>query len=330
MTRNNLDLIRLLAALQVVLAHGFYYTEGSQDVIEFLRLIPGVQIFFAISGYLIYQSYGKTSDLREYARNRVLRLYPGLIACFMISVGAVFAVGYLTVPPPEFGLWAVAQLTVAQFYNPAFMRGFGTGVLNGALWTITVEIQFYVLTPIVHRLVSGDRRRLLYLIAAFMLPNLLYIFTPADQLWHKLLGVTFLPWFYIFLFGAYLSHRTDIIDWMTKRVLLIGPIYLVVAYVAYNYIQFGHNITPFFLIPLLLVVFGLAFRNRDLAARLLHRNDISYGMYIYHLPVLNTLFYLGVKSVPLIVAFTLVFATASWFLVEKPALSAKRISLRPI
>ena len=58
--------------------------------------------------------------------------------------------------------------------------------------------------------------------------------------------------------------------------------------------------------------------------------DLSYGSYVWHMPVINLLLVLAVPSVPL--AFTLIFAISimSWFLVEKPALKLKRQSLRPI
>jgi hypothetical protein len=47
--------------------------------------------------------------------------------------------------------WLAAQLTIGQFYNPVFLRGYGLGVLNGSLWTIPLE-QFCVLVPLLHRI----------------------------------------------------------------------------------------------------------------------------------------------------------------------------------
>ena len=66
---------------------------------------------------------------------------------------------------------------------------------------------------------------------------------------------------------------------------------------------------------------------------MLRRNDISYGVYIFHMPIVNLLIYLEIKGFAgFWVAFigTVVFATLSWFLVEKPALRLKKIALRSI
>ena len=88
-------------------------------------LFPGVPIFFFISGFLISKSFEKNSVVREYALNRFLRIYPGLAACFLVSLASVWFTGYfatIDVSPTAMLLWAGAQLSIAQFYNPEFMQ----------------------------------------------------------------------------------------------------------------------------------------------------------------------------------------------------------------
>ncbi len=58
--------------------------------------------------------------------------------------------------------------------------------------------------------------------------------------------------------------------------------------------------------------------------------DLSYGVYVWHAPIINLLLVLGIPSPLLVIVLTFFFAILSWFLVEKPALKLKRQSLKPI
>jgi peptidoglycan/LPS O-acetylase OafA/YrhL len=72
----------------------------------------------------------------------------------------------------------------------------------------------------------------------------------------------------------------------------------------------------------------VAFTHPQLSDRLLRRNDISYGVYIYHMPVVNLLVTLGLVGraigFPIVMCVVLVCAGLSWRLVEKPALRWKK------
>jgi peptidoglycan/LPS O-acetylase OafA/YrhL len=91
---------------------------------------------------------------------------------------------------------------------------------------------------------------------------------------------------------------------------------------------FGNSLNPLLFIALSVLTFTAAFSANTLSDRLLRRNDVSYGVYIYHEPVINLLLALGLgalwMSIPLALALTIGVAFASWRLVEKPALSLKR------
>jgi peptidoglycan/LPS O-acetylase OafA/YrhL len=74
-----------------------------------------------------------------------------------------------------------------------------------------------------------------------------------------------------------------------------------------------------------------AFTGNTLSERLLHHNDLSYGTYIYHMPLINILVEKGYTGDPrwilVVVSGTLALAFLSWKLVEKPALRKKTKSL---
>lgn len=348
---NNFDLIRLLAAAQVVAHHGIDNLgvdrhSGIVGVIAMaIRYFPGVPVFFFVSGFLISKSYESSPGVLEYARNRVLRIYPALIVCTLLSVAAVFVLGYLPRPdasPPRLALWVLAQMSIVQFYNPDFMREFGVGVLNGSLWTITVELQFYLVTPLLYAMLGLKHRRGTLPLAL----TALVLLVPNHGYWHagpedhpgmllKLFGMTFLPWYSMFLVGV-LAQRNfhQLHTWLAGRALLAGATYLAVTQFAVHVLGWGasNDIHPALYLLLAAFVFSLAYTWPGTAEKLLHRQDISYGVYIYHMPCINVLLYLGMRGHAHVLGITYVavalLATLSWVCVERPSLSMKRGGLR--
>lgn len=338
---NNFDLIRLFAASQVAILHCAHHLGiGPNPLFAALEYFPGVPIFFFISGLLIYQSYAniKESRTRTFFTNRFLRLYPALVSCFVVTVLSLHLSGYLrsaVYTPGQFLAWAAASLSVFQFYNPGFLRGYGVGTVNGSLWTISVEIQFYILTPLLFLVFRRGRAYVFAAATVFLVANAVNtFFGDNDRVLWKLFGVSFVPWFYMFMAGAYLSSD----ERLQRKVLSVDATVYLVAYLAAYALSSklglgeGNSISVLSFIPLCLLVYKLAHTAPRTAGRLLARNDISYGVYIYHMPVVNLWIFLGfggtAMSIVSALAVTLCLASASWFLVEKPSLKLKRIALR--
>lgn len=207
--RNNFDLIRLLAALQVVVTHGDRFILAWGGVLSpALEFLPGVPVFFLISGFLIAASYERSSTMRSFARKRALRIFPALWACLAGTVLILLLTGYLSSVNAGFGqllLWLAAQATILQFYNPEIVRHFGAGIVNPALWTIGVEIQFYIAMPFLAAIFHRSRALYLFVFAAFALISASYSLyldvNLGDELAVKLLGVSFIPWIAMFMVG---------------------------------------------------------------------------------------------------------------------------------
>ncbi|MFZ4801578.1 MAG: acyltransferase family protein [Chlorobium sp.] len=73
---NNLEWLRLLFAVQVVLVH--VAEELNIEIPYAINHFPGVPAFFFVSGFLIYASYLNAPG-RRYFENRFLRIYPALV-----------------------------------------------------------------------------------------------------------------------------------------------------------------------------------------------------------------------------------------------------------
>ena len=80
-SENNFDLIRLIAAAEVAIRHSFHHIAPNVEarpLLWVLDFIPGVPIFFFLSGYLISRSWERSPSPRGFFHNRALRLFPAL------------------------------------------------------------------------------------------------------------------------------------------------------------------------------------------------------------------------------------------------------------
>lgn len=145
-----IDLLRGVACATVVLFH--YLSRGPRagwmagaplPVLEPVARYGylGVHLFFMVSGYVIFMSAVGRSP-RDFVASRVARLYPALWVAATITMLVIVASrdARFTVTWPEF-LW---NLTLIPQYV-------GARYVDGAYWSLAVELQFYILVWIALR-----------------------------------------------------------------------------------------------------------------------------------------------------------------------------------
>lgn len=336
---NNFDLLRLFGAGQVALLHalGFLNPSALGPVEAILGFFPGVPIFFAISGFLVSLSLERATSIRQYFVNRALRIFPALWVCFLVSLVVVTAAGF---GPPSLGqflLWAGSQLTVAQYYNPDWLRGFGVGALNGSLWTIPVELEFYAVLPLLAVWARTNVKRwvTLAVLAAIIMLGFRALGPVEVSLTLKLVSVTVAPWLFYFLVGVLLRYA----DAAFPRIFRGNALRFGLAYVIWMGVQqyfgipgaTGNYLNVVSIVLLSALVISLAFTNHTLSSRVLGTTDISYGLYIYHMPFVNLFLEKGVvgpRGVVAALATAATLASLSWFFIERPALSLKHYTLK--
>lgn len=334
---NNFDLIRLIAALQVVVVHGYehFAIEGGRIIVNLISIFPGVPVFFVISGFLVSASWERNPVLLSYARNRILRIYPALWMCLAVSILTVITVYPVDLSSATFFKWLFAQTTIGQFFNPDFMRGYGIGVINGSLWTIPVEIQFYLLLPLLYfffNKIGWDVRVLGLIVISLAIAN--YAFMDAREqyggLLIKAIGVTVFPYLYIFLIGVLLQRNfLSISRFLVDKFLYWLILYLAIALISANFgfRHQGNSLNPILCALLSLLTISFAYTYRTASKSILNGNDISYGVYIYHMVIVNFLVHIDLfkplANFFIMLASSLVAALISWKLIEKPALSLK-------
>lgn len=352
---NNFDLIRLLAALQVAVGHAFVWLKIQlpSGVMPTIACFPGVAIFFVISGFLITRSYvERDHGVLAYLARRALRIYPALWLQYVLVILLMAATGgfaFRTVVDSRFWSWlGLAAFVGSNFwasaltqFNPFSWDGLYKWYPADVLWTIPVEVGFYLLVPIVfaRSLVRRGLAGPLMLIA--------FSASVAGAYWagpllrdHGNLNTTGMihsspvPYFWLFLAGGAVAFY-----WTKVAFLFEGrALWWFVAYglaTAINWLVVGSVNLPYRIPDALTVPRALILAGAVLAlahswtwiSGWMRGVDLSYGLYLFHLPFPFGMYYAGISGSFWYVAASMVIAFAvaalSWFLVEKPALALK-------
>ncbi|MEH7336910.1 acyltransferase, partial [Neobacillus drentensis] len=139
-----LDTFRGFAAISVVLYHfTIFYDNAFGHVNNYpFKLYYGyfgVQLFFIISGFVIYMTLIKSANLKEFAFKRAARLYPAYITSVIITffVTRSYSLDVLKVNYADF----IFNLTMIQGVIP----GVGIDLVDGSYWSLGIEITFYII-----------------------------------------------------------------------------------------------------------------------------------------------------------------------------------------
>ena len=345
-SRNNFDFVRLIAAAQVMITHGIEFLGVKISPFwNFIYYFPGVPAFFFISGFLISASWERAEYLRLFAINRVLRIFPGLWLVFFFSLATILIFDKSFVPQQHIGgliLWSIGQLTILQDWNPSFFRSYGAGVVNGSLWTIPVELMFYASTPLIYwigrKLKNIDLALIVIIVLSFAFQYWMML-TKQQQgpFVHQLLEATPIPWIGMFCVGVLAQrHIGRIYPLVAGRFWYFLATYIAFAvlsaYLPYYPLLRGrlNSVGMLNYIAMIGLILATAYSYRGLADRVLRRNDISYGVYIFHMPVVNVLIAIGAVGMAGLgweIAATILCAALSWTFVERRALALRTRAL---
>jgi peptidoglycan/LPS O-acetylase OafA/YrhL len=138
---SSLDGLRGIAALAVVLYHytfrydALYSHHFSLEKYEILKLgYLGVDLFFIISGFVIFMSIEATDKFKTFVINRFSRLFPAYW----------FAVLFTFIVVIIFGLQDREVSLLVMIANLTMLNGFlGIPYVDGVYWSLMVELTFY-------------------------------------------------------------------------------------------------------------------------------------------------------------------------------------------
>lgn len=341
--RNNFDLLRLFASVQVLWGHVISHLEIKHSIFDFISNIfapfPGVLIFFTISGFLITWSLDRNKDIIVFFKNRILRVFPALwlvsiltlILIFLTSVSENKTLNYF-----DLVLWLISQITVFQFWTPDSLRTWGVGNPNGSLWTLTVEFQFYITLPFVIFCFRRSKFKLILIVLlltfSIVMNNIIGIYykTYSHLILVKLANVSLLPYFYNFLIGSvFYLYWDKLYKLVTDKFWFWLIFFLAFCFFLNSGPRYYPNLGQLLLnVVLGILTISFAFTNFN-CFNILRGNDISYGLYIFHMPVIN--FFVSLNLVGEInyllsaLVLILVMSVLSWLFVEKQVLKLKQV-----
>lgn len=343
--KNNFDLLRFIAATFVVFSHSFLLT-GTYSAGPYAHVMQkfdlggfGVDVFFAISGFLITKSMLRQPTLNGFVWARFLRIFPGLfgtaIFCALI-IGPICTTLSLKDYFSNKTVYAfIYQLTTLHSYSnylPAtFEQNPYPGSVNSPMWTLPAELLMYLGVLLCGVLLLIWKRYFKTLIMT--LPALFIVGLYFKDMHYSADYMIFVHSFAtIFLLGA-------VCYLLSNKMVLCLPILLGLFAV---WLILSNFKIPVFFYPRLVVyafyvllVYGILFfaYHPKLQVKSFHKlGDYSYGLYIYAFPIQQ----LMVSKAGLLNPFVhfictfplaLVVAALSWHFIEKPILSLKTLSL---
>lgn len=219
-----LDALRGIAALIVV---GFHYTYKAGEILPAAQTVPwhlswghfGVQLFFAISGFVIFMTLERTRSAADFAVSRFARLFPAYWAGVAATSLGVLALGAAELGQSA-GITAI-NLTMLQgfLYLPA---------VDGVYWSLTVELAFYVCMLGLWRL--GLLGRIEQVLIGWIALKALWLLVPAlPSRVGMVLALDYIAWFAIGM-TAY-RVRIGARSWVQQAGVLLAGL-AVTAYAA--------------------------------------------------------------------------------------------------
>ncbi len=351
-----LDGVRALAALSVLCFHAWLYRVGDApgmrtaviDKVLFEASI-GLICFFVLSGFLLYRPFARAGltgrrpvEVGRYALRRAVRIVPAYYANMLGCLLLFWAVGYSTIVPSAGQLPLFAVL--GQNYSMDTVMK-----INPVTWTLGVEAAFYAFLPLLGLIafLLGPRRTghqatiLVGLVGMTIAWNALL----HEESWGALASKALPTYIGYFAIGMLVAMWVEWRSLRSGRAVSLGPAptaglmalgLACVAANAYWHETAGSFTTTWILFGNLPAALGLALVITAAAAGsgpamswlsarpLAGLGLISYGIYLWHLPLILVVRQVGllpatfVPRLALVLLLTIGAGALSWILVERP------------
>lgn len=331
--KNSFGLLRLCAALMVIVSHGVMLAAGNPNIQPLLSSTDypigghAVHIFFTLSGFLIAGAWVAKPEIVHFLAGRFLRLYPALIAVTL----TLLLVCALYLSHPANPAYLFSKESILFFLRTIlFLDGGGSlasilpqdkmlGAILATVWTLRFELICYLSIPIVLAVIGSKRALALGIVGLILALCAIEI----SIFGHAYRQATMLESFARLTFAFYLG----VAAWMLRDRIPVSAI-LAAALLAAAYFGLHTDIAkPLQIIAVGYWAFWLGSLKFGPLTKLANREDISYGIYLIGYPIQQAVALWqpmqgqpAILHIALSLLITVPLAILSWRLIENPSL----------
>lgn len=327
----SIQYLRGVAAMMVVLFHADFQLEKMGADFGLVALSAGVDVFFVISGFIMWVSTSRSPERTagQFIRDRIIRIVPLYWAVTLFMAAAAFLVP-AAMPSIRFDL----PLILASLFFVAWPNAAAGGqfplVIAG--WTLNLEMFFYVLFTLAMLLTRNRTSRFVLLVGMIVLAFGIAALLPGLPEQLRFYGDNVIL---EFAFGLGLGWvwlnappKTSALWWI---VCLAG---FVLLFPGSQFSEMPRALT--FGVPALMMVSGAIFAPAFRFPPLHFLGDSSYSLYLTHAIVLSVVAQVvrrllpehiqAIVFVPLAIAACVMAGWIAYRFFERPATAlAKRL-----
>lgn len=325
--KNNFDILRMVFAFIVFWVHAYELSqfETLSWVPKYLSSRLAVNSFFIVSGFLIFMSAERSTSVKSYSIKRIKRIYPAYITIILLC-----AFGFYFISDRSLGdyflsvhwiKYLAANLLFLNFIEPSLPGVFTSHnhvAVNGALWTLKLEVMFYCFVPFCIFLFKRFNR--LYVLIGLYILSVLYAYCMAvleektGSRIYAVLGRQLPGRLSYFMGGALFYYYFNFFKAHIRSFLFVAITILCV-----NTLYKPLPLFEPFALSTVVIFMGLY----GYLGKFGKYGDFSYGLYIVHFPLMQLLLTMEIiKISPYLfiisaLGFTAIGTFLMWNCVEK-------------